>query len=447
VKWKINFMTLSPDFSRKSSHLSTISWILYDLANTAYSMNIVSLYFGTWIIIDLAKSDVYVSLVNALSMLLVAFTMPVLGDWSDIRQKKLPALLLFTAVCISGTTVMGLLGMTIRNISLLLPLVLILYILTNYSYQGGLVFYNALMPSVSTPKTIGRVSGYGVAIGYMGTIIGLVVARLFVEGNAFGLKVPGISGGGTVAAFIPTAGLFLIFAIPIFLFVREAPPSHSQQGTWNLKNSYRKVFNNIRNTKKYPGLLRFLIAKLLYEDSVQTIIIFMGVYTQIVMGFSREQANLFMIVLTPFAILGSAFCGIMTDHYGPKKTLTTVISLWIVSLFLIVLISNQIAFWILGGIIGALLGSTWTSARPLLITLAPKDMLGEFFGLYALSGKLAAIIGPMIWSTVTLSMGAFGNVIKFKAAILALAVIMFIGLLVLRPVPDFHPKLKKGELP
>jgi len=81
-------MTLSPDFSRKPSHLSTISWILYDLANTAYSMNIVSLYFGTWIIIDLAQSDVYVSLVNALSMLLVAFTMPVLGDWSDIRQKK-----------------------------------------------------------------------------------------------------------------------------------------------------------------------------------------------------------------------------------------------------------------------------------------------------------------------------------------------------------------------
>ncbi len=439
-------MTPSPDFSKRPSHLSTISWILYDLANTAYSMNIVSLYFGTWIIIDMARSDAYVSLVNALSMLLVAFTMPVLGDWSDIKNKKLPALLLFTAVCISGTTVMGILGNIISNISLLLPLILMLYVLTNYGYQGGLVFYNALMPFVSTPKTIGRVSGYGVAIGYMGTIIGLIVARLYVEGNAFGLKVPGISGGGTVAAFIPTAILFLIFAIPIFIFVREAPPSPSQQQKWKLSHSYRKVFNNIRDTKKYPGLLRFLIAKLLYEDSVQTIIIFMGVYTQIVMGFSREQANLFLIVLTPFAILGSAFCGIMTDHFGPKKTLITVISLWIVCLFMIVLISNHIAFWILGGIIGALLGSTWTSARPLLITLAPKDMLGEFFGLYALSGKLAAIIGPLIWSTVTLSLHAYGNVFKFKAAILALAVIMTIGLLVLRPVPDFHPKLKKGQL-
>ena len=439
-------MPLSPDLSKKPSPLSTISWILYDLANTAYSMNIVSLYFGTWIIIDLGRSDAYVSLVNALSMLVVAFTMPVLGDWSDIKNKKMPALLLFTVVCIAGTSVMGILGKTISDIAILLPLILMLYVLTNYSYQGGLVFYNALMPSVSTPKTIGRVSGYGVGIGYMGTIIGLVVARLFVEGNAFGLTIPGIHGGGTTAAFIPTAVLFLIFAIPIFLFVREAPPSSAQPQTWKITQSYRKVFNNIRDTKKYPGLLRFLIAKLLYEDSVQTIIIFMGIYTQIVMGFTREQANLFLIVLTPFAILGSAFCGILTDHYGPKKTLTTVISLWIVCLFMIVLISNQIAFWILGGIIGALLGSTWTSARPLLITLAPKDMLGEFFGLYALSGKLAAIIGPLIWSTVTLSLTAYGNVFKFKAAILALAVIMIIGLLVLRPVPDFHQKLKKGQL-
>ncbi|MBN2413251.1 MFS transporter [candidate division KSB1 bacterium] len=439
-------MSLSPDFSKKPSQLSTISWILYDLANTAYSMNIVSLYFGTWIIIDLARSDAWVSLVNALSMLLVAFTMPVLGDWSDIKNKKIPALLLFTAVCISGTTIMGLLGNTVSNIDLLLPLILILYVLTNYSYQGGLVFYNALMPSVSTPKTIGRVSGYGVGIGYMGTIIGLVVARLFVEGNAFGLTIPGISGGGTSAAFVPTAVLFFIFALPIFIFVHEKPPSYTQDQPWKLSHSYRKVFHNIRDTKKYPGLLRFLIAKLLYEDSVQTIVIYMGVYTQIVMGFSREQANLFLIVLTPFAILGSAFCGILTDHYGPKKTLTTVIFLWIVSLFMIVLISNHIAFWILGGIIGVLLGSTWTSARPLLITLAPNDMLGEFFGLYALSGKLAAIIGPLIWSTVTLSLSAFGNVFKFKAAILALAVIMIIGLLVLKPVPDFHPKLKKGEI-
>ncbi len=439
-------MSLSPDFSEKPSHFSTISWILYDLANTAYSMNIVSLYFGTWIIIDLARSDAWVSLVNALSMLLVAFTMPVLGDWSDIKNKKLTALLIFTAVCISGTTVMGILGKTVGNVDLLLTLILVLYVLTNYSYQGGLVFYNALMPSVSTPKTIGRVSGYGVAIGYMGTIIGLVVARLFVEGNAFGLTIPGISGGGTSAAFVPTAVLFLVFALPIFIFVHEKPPSFTQNRPWKLLHSYRKVFRNIRDTKKYPGLLRFLIAKLLYEDSVQTIVIYMGVYTQIVMGFSREQANLFLIVLTPFAILGSAICGILTDHYGPKKTLITVIFLWIVCLFMIVFISNPIAFWILGGIIGALLGSTWTSARPLLITLAPHDMLGEFFGLYALSGKLAAIIGPLIWSTVTLSLSAYGNAFKFKAAILALAVVMIIGLLVLRPVPDFHPKLKKGEL-
>ncbi len=428
---------------RKPTRISTTAWILYDLANTAYSMNVVSLYFSTWIILTFQMSDIWVSLVNSLSMLFVAFTMPVLGDWSDIKQKKLKGLMLFSLICISGTALIGLLGLTLKSTAILLPLVLLIYIVTNYSYQGGLVFYNALMPAVSTPKNMGRVSGYGTAIGYMGTILGLMVARIFVEGDFFGLTLPGVQAGGPGAAFIPTAVLFLVFALPVFFLVDESLIPAPKQKEWKIKASYKKVINNIRDTQEHPGLLRFLISRLLYQDSVATIIIYMGVFTQVVMDFTLNEASLFMIILTPFAIIGSAICGILTDHYGPKKVLTVVIVFWVISLAVIIISSNRTLFWIMGAIIGILLGSVETSSRPLLITLAPREKMGEFFGIYALSGRLAAIIGPLVWSAVTFSFGAFGDVFKFKAAIGALAIIMILGLLVLLPVPDFHKKVKK----
>ncbi|MBN1482201.1 MFS transporter [candidate division KSB1 bacterium] len=428
----------------KPSFSATVAWIFYDFANTAYSMNVVSLYFPVWIINELGQSDFWVSLVNSISMALVALTMPVLGDWSDRKSKKILALFLFTLVCILGTFSFGVAGKSISSLSLLIPVVLIIYIFANYSYQGGLVFYNALLPAVSTPKILGRISGYGVAIGYMGSAAGLLVGGLFVDGSKFGLTIPGIEAGGTVAAFMPTALLFLVFALPIFVFVRE-PQLKAGKDHWDIKSSYKKVWSSITSTKKHPGLLRFLVAKYLYEDSIHTIIIFMGVYTQAVMGFSSEETNNFFIIVIPAAVVGSIICGVLTDHFGPKKTLVGVIFTWVVVLSLTILTMNRTVFWFLGGSVGILLGSTWTAARPLLITLVPKENIGEFFGLYALSGKAAAITGPLIWSTVTLSFARYGAIFKYKAAIGALVLVMIGGLLILWRVPDLHRSHKYEE--
>jgi len=429
--------------SIKPRAIATLSWILYDLANTAYSMNVVSLYFGTWIILKLGQSDFIVSFANSFSMILVALTMPVLGDWSDLRGGKMLLLGLFTGICIAGTAALGLLGTHVSSLSLLIPLVMIVFILANYSYQGGLVFYNALLPAVSTPRTIGRVSGYGVAVGYMGSIIGLAVAALFVDGQFYGLRIPGITAGGTTAAFVPTALVFLIFAIPVFLFVKEPRVPFGEQAAWNLRASYRKTFKALVDSRQYPGLPRFLLAKLLYEDSIETVIIYMGVYTQAVMGFTLAEANQFFIVIIPSAIVGSALCGILTDHYGPKKTLTWVIILWVVSLTVVISSSSRALFWVSGCIIGMLMGSVWTSARPLLISLVPGEKLGEFFGLYALSGKVAAVVGPIIWSSVTWVLASFGPAVKYKAAIAALALNMAAGAWLLRRVPDHHQRLPR----
>lgn len=429
--------------------ISTVSWVLYDLANTAYSMNVVSLYFGTWLLIHLGQPDLMLSLANSISMGLVAITLPVLGELSDCKGKKLVSLLIFTILCIGGTALLGgwdlvltkwvaLSAHPIRSAAIMGWLIVMTYIAANYAYQGGLVFYNALLPSVSTPRTMGRVSGYGVAVGYFGSAIGLLVARVFVDGTFLGRKIASLEGGGPAASFLPTALLFFVFAVPIFIFVSEPPLPAAGKRSWNLRKSYRRVWTSLRDTQKYPGLLRFLVAKFFYEDSIETVIIFMGVFTQKVMGFTLSQTNTFFFLVIPAAVIGSALCGVLTDHYGPKKTLVSVIALWICALGVVIANSSAIVYWMMGGVIGALMGATWTSARPLLVTLVPGEMLGEFFGLYALTGKAAAIIGPLIWGGVTIALNSFSVAVQYKSALAVLAGLMSVGLLLLCRVPDLH---------
>ena len=416
---------------------ATLSWILYDFANTIYSMNVVSMYFSTWVIVDLDLGDKFVGYANSISMLIVAMTLPILGEFSDRKNLKIRYLFFYTLACVIATAFIGVVGQSSSPIDTKIIWIIILFIIANYSYQGGLVFYNALLPLVCTHRSLGRVSGYGVAFGYFGSIVGLILVLPFVEGSIYGLKIPYINAGGSAAAFLPTAILFFIFSLPIFFFIQEPSIKEDiKKIKLNIRQSFKKIWDSISNTKKYPGVRRFLIAKYFYEDAIHTIIIFMAVYAQKVMLFSKSETTTFFIAVIPSAIIGSALCGIISDHIGPKKTLIFVLFGWGISLTVLVCTMKIWIFWVLGGMIGVLMGSTWTAARPLLITLVPKDMLGEFFGLYSLSGKLAAIMGPLIWVGIVELFSHKGSVYKYKAAVVALMFIMIIGLILLFKVPD-----------
>jgi len=419
----------------------TVSWILYDFANTIYSMNVVSMYFSTWLVVDLNLGDKFVGYANSFSMILVALTLPILGEISDRFRRKMPFLFVYTLACVIATAFIGIAGQSQVTIQTKIALVVGLFIVANYSYQGGLVFYNALLPYVCSTRSIGRVSGYGVAIGYLGSIVGLIMVLPFVEGSVYGLVIPFIKGGGSAAAFLPTAVLFFIFAIPIFIFVKDPPVTeHIDNIRINITQSFKKVWDGLSNTVKYPGVTRFLIAKYFYEDAIQTIIIFMAIYAQKVMGFSKGETTTFFIAVIPSAIIGSALCGIITDHIGPKKTLMITLCGWIVSLTVLIFTMQTWIFWAIGAAVGVFLGSTWTSARPLLISLVPKEMLGEFFGLYSFSGKLAATAGPLLWVFVVDLFSPKGDIFKYKAAVAALLILMIIGLIILWRVPNLWKK-------
>jgi UMF1 family MFS transporter len=435
--------------------IEVLSWAVYDFANTIFSMNVITMYFAQWVIIDNHKEDIFYSVTYALSMLLVALTMPVLGAVSDNRGKRKPYLLILTLGCILGTFLIGGVSTAIADINFKIFSALFFFLLANFCFEGGLVFYNALLPEVSSPKNIGKVSGFGVALGYLGAIVGLLLVKPFVTGSFFGIQ---FSSGGRDKAFIPTAIFFLLFSLPTFIFVKEKANLVKDENKVRIKKAFKKVWDGIVNTRKYPGVLRFLIADYFFEDAIATVIIFMAVYAQVVMNMGDEVKIYFFWFATTFAVIGSFLSGLISDRIGSKKTLFVVVVGWILSLSVIIFTTRPIYFWITGSFIGIFLGSTWTTSRPLLTTLVPKKMLGQFFGLYSLSGRAAAIIGPLLWGGTVLyfrkdnimvkgvinALSNFGinfseqvlNTIQYRFAILILILLMLVGLIIFIKVPD-----------
>jgi UMF1 family MFS transporter len=456
----------------EKSRLATASWALYDFADTIFSMNIVTMYFAQWIIVDNKKEDIYYSACYALSMFLVAITMPILGAISDVKGKRKPFLLTLTLGCIFATFLIGMISNMVVDVNTKVLFALIFFGIANFCYEGGLTFYNALLPEVSTKDNIGKVSGLGVSLGYVGAIVGLLLVKPFVEGNLFGMRIPLIGDGGRDKAFIPTAFFFLLFSLPIFFWVKEKVIEDFDNEKVKIKFACQRVWEGVSNTQKYPGVLRFLIANFFVSDAIATVIIFMAVYAQMVMGFPDSVKIWFFIVSTTSAVIGSFLCGYVTDFIGPKKTLLFVIIGWILSLSVVIFSADKTIFWIMGSFVGIFLGSTWTASRPLLTGLAPKEVLGQFFGLYSLSGKVAAILGPIIWGIVVLYFKAdkviVQNVISFmrnlgftftdqvistiqyRFAVGALLLMVILGLIIFLKVPDktsppFSPSPLSGE--
>jgi UMF1 family MFS transporter len=421
--------------SQPGNRLEVFSWVFYDFANTIFSMNVVTMYFSLWMTVDNGREDIWVSGANSLSMLLVALSMPLLGAISDQIKRRMPFLIGLTITCALFTILIGVVGQSELAFQTRVLWAVLFFVIANYAYQGALVFYNALLPQVSTPQTMGKISGYGVALGYVGAIVGLILVMPFNEGSIFGIRVPFIHGGGRGATFVPTGLLFLLFSIPTFLFVRD----RVQGGHGKLKvrwgEGLRRVWEGLANTAKYPGVVRFLIAKFFYENAISAVVIFMAVYAVKVMGFTDAVVLPFFIVSTISATFGSLICGRAVDRWGPKRTLQGVLLGWILSLGLVLASGNNWVFWGAGSLVGIFLGSTWTAARPLLVTLVPGEMLGEFFGLYSFSGKAAAVCGPLVWGMVVFCFRDL-QVVKYKLAVGSMLILICIGLAVLWGVPE-----------
>ncbi len=404
--------------------LTLFSWSMYDFANTIFAMNVISLYFALWVTVDMQGEDILCSWVLSGSMLLAALCSPIMGTVSDRLGRRMPFLMFFTLTCCSFTALIGLINKLVLG--------LLFFAIANFCYQTAAIFYNALLPEISAKGQIGRVSGYGVSLGYCGTIAGLLLVRPFV------LRY------GRQAAFIPTAVFFLLFSLPCFLFVKDRLAERMDGSGIRIIDSFRKIKETLIHIREYPGLFNFLVAAFIALNAINTLMIFMSVYTKKVMGFTDPEIITFYIVSTVFAILGSFVTGFITDRFGSKRILGVVLELWCISILLAAISFSKTAFWVVGPLVGICLGATWTSARVLVVDLSPPQMVGEVFGFYGLVGKSASIIGPIMWGLCIWGFGSLG-ILKYRLAILGLLLFLGLGFIILQKVPNTIQTVAKDE--
>lgn len=394
-------------------NLAIFSWALYDFANTFFAMNVVSLYFALWVTVDKGGKDIFYSLAIASSMFFMILFLPPLGIISDRIGKRMPFLIYSTLLCIIFTGILGTISPLIIG--------LLIFSMANFFYQLASVFYNSLLTQISPPDEIGRVSGYGVSLSYLGTISALVLVRPFVLRS------------GNQAAFIPTALYFLLFSLPCFLFVRERP--HQITSKIGPLKPIRGLKDTVGDLKRIPHLFNFLLASFLSLNAINTVLIFMGVYAKKVIGFLDVELNNFFILSSVFAIFGSVLSGFISDRIGPKRTMSLVLFFWALTLSIAILSFEKGVFWIVGPMGGISLGATWTVSRALAIRIIPKSRLAEFFGVYGITGKISSLLGPIIWGAIILFLEPIG-LLRYRFAIGCLLAFIILGYLFLERIPD-----------
>jgi MFS transporter, UMF1 family len=429
----------------KTSGLAAFSWILYDFSNTIFSVAVLSFFFPLWVEEQVGSGGFLsgAGLMNsatAVSALMVVITAPVLGAIADLRQRRVPYLILLTIIAVGMTAALDVAGGVVVGLAL--------FIAADLSYQSALVFYNALLPVVSAGRGAGRISGYGTAVGYVGTILGLIILTYFVENGETLRPLLGPLGGWLEAgddvysnAFVPTAVLYLVFSLPAFFLVPD--PAVRARRPVGLGAAYRDVVRTVKNLPAYGGAGTFILATVLYTDAANTAIANMALYGRVVFGMDGTQVRNLLLFSTIFAVVGSAGFGFLTDRMGPKRSLVGVLVLWLVA---IVLAAAALGAWMLflaGPIVGIALGGMWTVGRVMLVALSPPEKMGEFFGLFSLAGKVSAVFGPALTAVLLFVFG--GGAFGYRISIGSLAFIMAAGLFFLLRVPDARPERNVDE--
>jgi UMF1 family MFS transporter len=310
-------------------------------------------------------------------------------------------------------------------------LALVLFVLANTGFEVGTVFYNAMLPSLVPHHRIGRLSGWGWGIGYAGGLVCLLIVFALVRAETppFGLDK---AAAEHVRAVAPLVALwFVVFAAPIFLFTPDAPPTGLTMGA-ALHKGLGTLFRTFREVRRYRNIARFLLAQLLYIDGLNTLFAFGGIYAAGTFGMTTDKIALFGISLNVAAGLGAAAFAWIDDWIGAKRTVLIALAAIMAIGVPMLLVRDESWFWALGVGLGIFFGPAQAASRSLMGRLAPAELRGEMFGLFALSGRVTSFLGPLLlaWATV-----AFASQRAGMATVLVFLVLGFLLLLRVKDAP------------
>jgi UMF1 family MFS transporter len=390
-------------------------WTLFDFANTSFSIVVVTfiyaVYFKKTVAQNLPIGDLYWSISTSIAMIITAIISPVLGAIADYSTGKKRFLLFFTTLCIIATSLLYFVreGMIFWGI--------FLFVLANIGFEAGLVFYDSFLPEITQPKNFGRVSGYGFAMGYLGSLVTLAIIYPIIQNELVQITFP------------ITSAFFLIFSLPLFIFLKEKRKTVERSDSY-VTMGLKRVWSTVSHLKYYKNLVLFLLAYFFYIEGVNTVIFFSGNYASTTLGLSNSELIIFFLTVQTTAIFGSILFGILADSIGQKRTIVITLFLWLATIILAYFIVDKTGFYVVGLLAGAAMGSSQSTSRSLMSKLTPPEKKTEFFGFYSFFGKSSAVVGPLVFGLVSYISGSQ------RLAIISIGFFFLVGLLILTQVHD-----------
>ena len=377
------------------------SWCFYDWANSAFPTVIGTFIFGTYFTKAIAETPeigaAQWGLALGVAGVVVAVFSPFFGAIADQQGRRKPWLGGFTAMCVIATALLW--YATPESSSVLWALIFVA--VASAAFEFTMVFYNAMLPEIAPKSHVGRLSGLGWGLGYVGGLAALALCLVgFVETDTpwFGLSTDAAENVRAIVLLV--AAWYAVFSAPLFLFTPDRP-STGLSNTAAVRAGIGELVNTIRQIRHYHNILWFLVARMLYTDGLGTLFAFGGIYAAGTFGMDLGQVITFGIALNVTAGLGAAGFAWLDDKVGAKPVI--IVSLVaMIGLGMALLVVESLAwFWGLGILLGIFVGPAQSAARSLMARLAPEAIRTEMFGLYAFSGKATGFLGPIVLAAVT----------------------------------------------
>ncbi len=402
-----------------------ISWCLFDFANSSYSAVIASVIFPVYFTTYIAGNehgigDLWWGRAISISMLIVVLTSPFLGGIADFSGLRKRFLLSYTIVCVTSVAMLSLLkkGMVIEGF--------LLVAIANIGMEGGLVFYNSFLPEISPKEYHGRVSSWGYGIGYIGSITSLLISLPLLNKSLIDF------------IWVMVAIFFIFFSIPAFLYL---PPDRKN----GLKASVAAIEGmrfTLRGLKKIWSqreIRRFLVAYLIYEDGVNTVIVFSSIFAATTLGFTGKELTTLYIMVQFTALIGAFMLARPIDYLGPKKIVSISLIMWSIVSLLAFFIHEKGDFWLVALVAGLGLGTIQAASRAFYTQFIPDGNETEYFGVYAMIGKSSAILGPLLFGYISATTGSQ------RPAILAVSIFFLLGLILIQLVRGGGPNVRASS--
>lgn len=400
------------------------SWCLFDFANSSYSAVISAVIFPVYYVTQVAGNrdgfgDLWWGRAVSLSMAIIAISSPFMGGVADYGGIRKRLLFVYTAVCITAVASLSFLhkGMVFQGF--------LLITLANIGMEGGLVFYNSFLPGIAEKAYQGRVSAWGYAIGYAGSILSLIVAIPLVKEGNFG------------ETWIMVALFFALFSLPAFLFL---PGDRAGLRVVHAASQgFRHTWKTFREIWAGKESRRFLISYLIYEDGVNTVIVFSSIFAATTLGFVPQELIGLYLVVQITALVGAFLMAKPIDLIGPKKVVTVSLLMWTAVAVIAYFVTSKGHFWLLSCVAGLGLGTVQAATRAFFSQFIPAGHESEYFGVYSMVGKSSAVAGPLVFGYLSSTLGSQ------RPAILSVALFFFIGLVIIRTVKGGEPNIKASS--